>query len=242
MIPNDITRLPAGLYVLKTAKDNVISRIDSLSQPFYKQLSDKQAVATCYKCSHDICELLEDCFADTCARNKSIKLIHSCYSDDINLARLFGQRMLQFMCKLKESIYYFVPLRDFPSCKSLLDFSSEDILEKATDLIGSGIIKAFTNMFAIGSDVYKIVNIADVKRFYSDALKTYELDSDRCMTLTPLDIVFENKSKMELEYCRMALLKSSGKLTKAIMDESRLLIDGYQRKIESLSFPVSQSN
>lgn len=242
MISNDITRLPAGLYVLKAAKDNVISRIDSLSQPFYKQLSDKQAVATCYKCSHDICELFEDCFADTCARNKSIKLIHSCYSDDINLARLCGQRMLQFMCKLKESINYFVPLQDFPSCKSLLDFSPDEILEKAADLIGSGIIKAFSNMFAIGSDVYKIVNIADVKRFYSDALNTFELDRDRGMTLTPLDIVFENKSKMELEYCRLALLKSLGKLTKEIKDEGQILIDGYQRRIESVSFPVSQIN
>ena len=227
-----VQNLPAGLYVLSKDKSAVISRIDDLSKPFFCNLEGRQVVAKCKECQRRLLFFLNESFEETRARDKCKLRIQSYFTDDINLAREYGQRMLDFLFQLKGTMTLFVPFEDLPSCRSLLDCSVEEAIVKAADLCGNGIIKATTHVLSIGSEIYKIVSIEDVRHYYNDYLELFQRDVDEGWKLSRVEQVFLNKAKMELEYCQLATLKTAGKLTEDVLAVSRELIEGYRINIQ----------
>lgn len=220
--------LPVGLYVLSKDKSVVIARIDDLSKQFFFTLEGKQVVAKCKECQQRVLLFLNESFEDTRAREKCKLRFQSYFTDDINLAREYGQRMLDFLFQLKGTMKLFVPFEDLPSCRSLLDCSVEEAIVKAADLCGSGIVKATAHVLSIGSEVYKIKNIEDVRHYYNDYLVLFQRDVEEGWKLSPVEQVFLIKAKIELEYCQLAVLKTAGKLTKDVLEISRELIEGYR--------------
>jgi len=226
--------LPTGLYVLKSEKVLVLEDIEKLGRAFNRVLCDKQAVAECKACRSKMLLLLEEHFVDTRVKKKCIKRMEDAITDDVNRARAFGKNMLSILTELSIVVTNSVPFKDMPSCRSLLAFSCKEAAEKALDLVGNGIVKVSSTILSIGSEVYHIVQIADVKRYYSDLLSCIQKSAVDGSVPSTIELLTENKSKEELEYCRLALLKVSGKLTKDTIDLSKQVIDKLKQKNEDV--------
>lgn len=223
--------LPLGLYVLKKDKPEVIARIERLAELFDCQLVDSLAVARCKDCCHRFIALLDDCFQDTYAREKCKRRIKGFISDDIIRARVNGQKMLSFLIDLRTQIDSFVPFDDLPSCRSLLDYSPEDSALKAIDLVANGIVKVVSRSLSIGSDVIHIKEISDVRKYYLDSLRILKSEQEQGWEPSPVEIVFREKSTMELEYCKLATLKVAGELSSDILEYSRTVIEGCRKRM-----------
>lgn len=224
--------LPDGLYVLRRDREEVSSRIVTLSEPFKLNLQGKQVVAKSKECKYKITVFLEECFEETSARNKCKRRLEGYLTDDVSIAREYGQKMLFFLINLKGMMPYFVRFDDLPSCRSLLDYSPEEAAVKAADLCGNGIVKASAHILAIGSKLYDFKTISDVWHYYTDSLTSFQKDVSEGWKLSPVEHLFENKANMELEYCKLATLKTAGKLTEDIMEVSREVINSYKNRIE----------
>lgn len=233
MNTESINRLPNGLYVLRSEKSRILEQIDSLERDFYRAFSDKQAVAECKACKSRLITLLDEHFADTRVKYKLISRLRNTDTDDINLARKNGQIMQLFLSGLRTVVTYSVPFRDLPSCCSLLDCSVKEAAHKAIDLVGNSIVKASAKALSIGANVYHITQIADIKVYYSDLLSCIQ-GSDDGSSPTGIELLAENKCKEELEYCKLALLKVSGKLTQGAIDLSRQILDEINKSNEEL--------
>lgn len=223
--------LPPGLYVLKKDKQEVIARIEKLAELFNCQLVDSLAVARCKDCCHRFVAFLDDCFLDTCAREKCKRRINGFITDDINRARINGKKMLSFLIDLRSQIDFFVPFEDLPSCRSLLDYSPEDSAIKAIDLVANGIVKVVSKSLAIGSDVIHIKEISDVRKYYLESLRILKDEQEQGWELSPVEIVFREKSMMELEYCKLATLKVAGELSSDVLEYSRTVIEGCRKRM-----------
>lgn len=228
--------LPPGLYVLKNDKPEVKARIDELARLFNRQLGDKSAVAQCKDCCHRLIVFIDDCFHETFAREKCKRGIQGFITDDINRAREYGQQMLYFLIDLHAQIDSFVSFDDLPSCRSLLDCSPEEAALKAVDLVGSGVVKVISKSIAIGSDVFHIIEISDVRSFYSAALQLLQTEKAQGWEPRPIETFFGEKCKMELEYCKLAALKVAGNLTSEVLENTREAIEEYQRRIDNARY------
>ena len=133
--------------------------------------------------------------------------------------------MCDIIFRISESLQYFVPFDDMPSCRSLLDFSVEDATVKAIDLVGTGVVKEVAKALSIGSEICKIKTIADVEHFYSSAQGLLAKEAREGWQPTPIEFLFENKCEMELEYCKLASLKVAGQLTKEVMESSMIILE-----------------
>ena len=135
---------------------------------------------------------------------------------------------------LRISIPLFIPYSDLPSCRHLLDYSPEEAAEKAVNLIDCGFVKAVAHSISIGKKVYDICTIADVNGYYSDLLRIFECDREEGWKPSLVELLFENKSLEELEYCKLANLKTTGKLTDEILKETLSVIEENRKKRECL--------
>ena len=217
--------LPSGLYVLRTSKEEIRARIEAIPSRFVDVVGNRQIVNTYKTTRRKVIALLEDCFEDTCARNKCLKEVKRIDTDDISLANYYWRSMCDIIFRISESLQYFVPFDDMPSCRSLLDFSVEDATVKAIDLVGTGVVKEVAKALSIGSEICKIKTIADVEHFYSSAQGLLAKETREGWQPTPLEFLFENKCEMELEYCKLASLKVAGQLTKEVMESSMIILE-----------------
>lgn len=195
-------------------------------------MSDKQAVAKCKELSHVIADVLTDCFEETCAINKCCRWINKLLTDDINLARVYGLKMSYFLSDLKVFIWYFVPFKDLPSCRVLLDYSPEEAAIKAIDLVENDIVKVASKVISLGEGLYHVHTIAGVKHFYGDLLETFRKDVEGGWKPSPIEMLFEAKCNLELEYCTLAKLKVSGKLTQELLEIGLMAVKKYQMIID----------
>ena len=225
------SKLPAGLYVLCKDKSETEKRLDDLLRLFNRSLPEGQVVAIFKDGCHKVLDFLADCFAETHVRTKFQNRVRSMSNtDNVALARKYGQDIYYSLFDLRISIPHFVPFNDLPSCRHLLDYSLEEAVRKAVNLVDNGIVKATAHVLSIGADVYDICTIADVQKYYSDLLGIFKRDQEEGWKPSLVELVFENKCQEELEYCKLATLKTTGKLTKEILDETLLVIEEIRRK------------
>ena len=229
------SKLPAGLYVLCKDKSEAEKRLDDLLRLFNRSLPEGQVVAIFKDGCHKVLDFLADCFAETHVRSKFQNRVRSMSNtDNVASARAYGLIIFNFLVDLRISIPLFVPYNDLPSCRHLLDYSPEDAAEKAINLIDKGFVKAVAHSISIGTKVYNICTIADVHKYYSDLLRIFKSDQEEGWKPSLVELIFENKCQEELEYCKLATLKTTGKLTKEILDETLLVIEEIRRKKDRL--------
>lgn len=221
--------IPKGLYVLKKEKDLVLAEISSIEKSFNKVLSDGQAMSECRACREMIMRLLKNDFVDTHAKGRAVSYLSNIRIDNPFDARSIGNYLSVFLSDLKFVVKYSIHFDDLPSCRRILDFSPEEAAKKAIDLVASGIIKALFKAASIGENIYQFKEIEDVRRYYSDMLSGIQNDSAEDGQLSNVELIYENKCKEELEYCKLASLKIAGKLTKDILDEGRVLAAEYEK-------------
>lgn len=232
------THTPTGLYVLVKDKAEALARVEAIGVDCWGQMTDREAVLRCRKVCHEIIVFLQEFFrTETCAVDRSLRLIKGMDTDNALLARRYGQQLYGFLTDLKMIIVESVAMNDMPSCRKLLDDPIEIAASKATDLIKNNIIKGAVHILHIGKDVCDLVNIADVDQYYKACLQEFEEEKASGWTLSPAEQCFESKALMEREYCKLASLYVAGKLTNDVLETGRLAVEEYQRRIETMINP-----
>lgn len=224
--------LPPGLYVLKKGKPEVKAKTNELAQLFDRQLGDKFAVAQCKDCCHRLIAFWDECFHETFVREQCKRRIRGFITDDINRARKNGLRMLNYLVDLYAQIDTFISFNDLPSCRSLLDLSPEEAALKAADLVGNGVVKVISKSISIGADIFHIKEISDVRGYYSAALQIFQSEEAQGWEQRPIETIFSEKCKMELEYCKLAALKVAGNLTSDALEYAKSVVEECQRRID----------
>lgn len=204
------SNLPTGIYIIRKDKSEVIQRLDELLALFSRRVPDGQVVAIFKDGCRKVIDFLADSFAETHVRDICQKIIHSYHTDNISLARERGLKIYCFLGDLRITIPHFVPINDLPSCRHLLDFSTEKAALMAIDLVDNGIVKAGSHVLSIGAELYHICKITDVHRYYSDLLDILEHDVADGWMLSSVELLLESKCREELEYCKLATLKTTG--------------------------------
>ena len=84
----------------------------------------------------------------------------------------------------------------------------------------------------IGKGIFDFCTIPSVDRFYQEGLAEFEREKSEGRNLSPREQVLEDKFKIEHEYCCLAALYISGKLTKEILEMKRFRIVEQEHKFE----------
>ena len=211
--------LQPGLFILKKDKETILSEIDSVANSFGKELGDKGILAECRVCRNRLIAIFDNYFADTRAKEKTIRCLANSDTDNVRLACEYGQQLFSLLYNLIIVVCHSVRFDDLPSCRSLLDVSLEEAREKALDLVGNGVVKDVAKTLSIGKDLYHFKEIADVQCYYSDIVTSFMDDSAAGLQPTAIEQLFELKCREELEYCSLAFLKVAGKLTKDLYEK-----------------------
>ena len=117
-----------------------------------------------------------------------------------------------------------IPLKNLPSCKSLLNVSNDIAMECVKDLTNSKFARMGLGIVSILSKVNDNVTIWNVWQYYNDIIN--ELDREVQMdswTLTPIEQILYVKAKAERAYCYKAMLKTGVGFVhelKGIIDEA----------------------
>lgn len=222
--------LQSGLFVLVKDKETVLGEIESVANSFGKELTDKGILAECRACRNRIKVLLVNCFADTRAKEKTIRCLTNSDTDNVKLACEYGQQMFSLLYNLIIVVCHSVRFDDLPSCRSLLDFSMEEAREKAMDLVGNGVVKDMAKTLSIGKELYHFKEIADVECYYSDMMTSFMNDTAAGLQPTVVEQVFERKCRVELEYCSLASLKVTGKLTKELYEKRKEKVEKMEKQ------------
>ncbi len=225
--------LPLGIYVLKEPKDKVLNRIREVSTSFGQSFPKCQVVPKFKECCHKAIETLDVSFEDTLATRECHRFVGSLSTDDINKAYHNAYYLYNILMGLNWVTLYAIDFDKLPSCRHLLGFTDKEAAAKAVDLIDNGIVKLVSKALSIGSDIYSFTTIADIHRFYSDLIASYDgVDS---ANLSKMDLLFLDKARLETEYCYLATLKTTGRLTKELLDARQAIIDEYHQKIVELN-------
>ena len=185
---------------------------------------------------HDTIKVFDDCFVTSMLgmiRCKT-KVIAYQTKDDID----FGKATLDIvnmLWDLKKIVRTMVPIKDLPSCKKLTELSPEDIISKAKNLVKSDIIKAGVGTLLLGSKITDIVNIEDVKSYYSERLSQLQ---DEIMikggTISPIEQFLLDKFNAEIGYCNIALFKAGIGISEELIelvDIGRKHINKYENEL-----------
>lgn len=237
-MPTPQNHTPTGLYVLVKDKAEALARVEAIGAGFWGEMNDREVVLRCRKVCHEVIIFLREYFrTETYGVDNSIRIIKGMDTDNALLARRYGQQLLGLLTDLKIIISESVPMNDMPSCRKLLDDPKEIAAAKATDLIKSNIVKGIVHILHIGKDVCDFVNIADVDKYYKVCLQEFEVEKASGWALSPAEQCFESKALMEREYCKLASLHVAGNLTKDVLESGWLVIEEYQRRIETKTNP-----
>lgn len=196
------------IFVGVKPKDYILSRIDGLGEKYSGRSGDSRALLKSY--CHDTIEVLEDCFDTsllgiTRCINK-VKLYQG--GDNVNTEQAIFY-IVDMLIRLKNIAKAMVPIKDLPSCKSLIGLSSEDIVSKAKDLVKNDIVRVGVSALLLGSSINKVVKIEDVKWFYKDSLE--ELNNEILIkgnSVSPLEQFLLDKFNAEIGYCNLAMTKA----------------------------------
>lgn len=145
--------------------------------------------------------------------SKSDKLLSDGVTYSIGLLGELG-RMLNSM----------IPLKNLPSCKSLLDVSDDIARECVKDMANSKYARIGLGLVSILSKVNDNVTIWNVWQYYNDIVNELEREVYIDMwTLTPIELKLYAKAKVERAYCYKAMLKTNVSFVhelKGIIDEA----------------------
>lgn len=117
-----------------------------------------------------------------------------------------------------------IPLRNLPSCKSLLNVSNDVAMECVKDMTNSRFARMGLGIVSILSKVNDNVTIWNVWQYYNDIIR--ELDREVQMdswALTTIEQILYAKAKAERAYCYKAMLKTGVGFVhelKGIIDEA----------------------
>lgn len=226
------------LFVAIKEIDYIEAKIDALCQKYNSRygadLIQQRALLRSY--CHDTIALFDECF-DTSMLGiirckKRIRAYQMSDTMGIDAATL---DIVNMLIELKSIVRTMVPIKDLPSCKKLTEFSPEDIVSKAKDLVKNDIIKVGVGALLLGSKICDVVKIEDVNRYYNDRLSqlTEEIRIKRG-AISPIEQFLMDKFNAEIGYCNVAMFKAGIGITeelKGLAEIGRKHIEKFENEL-----------
>ena len=212
-----VTKKMNELFVGIKEIDYIEAQIDALCDKYNNRRGSDyvQQRALFRSYCHDTINVFDECFVTSMLGMMRCKAKLETYQTKDNID--FGKATLDIvnmLWDLKKIVITMVPIKDLPSCRKLTELSPEDIVSKAKDLVKSDIIKAGVSTLLLGSKISDIVNIEDVKSYYSERLSQLQDEIKiKGGTMSPIEQFLLDKFNAEIGYCDTALFKASTKTT-----------------------------
>lgn len=136
-------------------------------------------------------------------------LKHYIDSNDIDQLRKGKQVSTEILLELSVSLYNVIPLKDFPSCKPILDCTKDVAMECVKDLANNRFAKMGLGLVSLLSKGRDTVTVKDVLHFYNTIITELEREMyEEKWKLSPVELELYYKAKAERGYCYKAMLKT----------------------------------
>ena len=225
-----------GIYVVIKDSTYVLDKIQTLSSKYNRdknfsgRYEDARKALRCY--CHETACLIDECFETSLLGIKRcLARIKGYETLDVVPIQAATYDILGILCDLRSIVINAIPIKDLPSCKKLTELSSEDVISKAKDLVKNDIVKDSARILLLGSGVYHVVKIENVKSYYQNNLEELQKELlEKGGTPSPIEQFLLDKFEAELGYCNMALLKTGMSIAKETLDLAKSSIERYERR------------
>ncbi len=214
-----------GLFVTTKSVNEIKSEIADVINIGNRHFGNVAQEISLYKtfCKKTI-QILYECFIPNMyGVQRCINAIQSrSVSDDIERIRAAKTLANGTIINISIQLAQIVPLKDFPSCRKLLDMVPDVATSCAKDLIKNKIVKTEVGVMLLKSKTKDAIDIADVWYFYNSILQELERERKDGWSWIPIEQALHQKARVERAYCFLAMLKtgcSISKEMKDIMDE-----------------------
>lgn len=98
-------------------------------------------------------------------------------------------------------------------------------------MVKNDIVKDSARILLLGSGVYHVVKIENVKSYYQNNLEELQKELlEKGGTPSPIEQFLLDKFEAELGYCNMALFKTGMSIAKETLDLAKSSIERYERR------------
>lgn len=211
-----------GYYITTKNVDDIRLYVSGIiNMNMRKSNSDIDNKALCKAYCEKTYRLLEECFVPDMWGVEHAKNLLKRDKNSDNLSKLCDAKTIAdgILLDISLNLGRVFPLKDFPSCKKLLDISSDIAFAYAKDLIKSKVIKVGLEVLLLKSKIDDVVTIVDVWHFYNDIVTELEREMlEEGWTLSSVEQSLYLKSKAERAYCYKAMIKTGFGITKELKD------------------------
>lgn len=227
-----------GIFIIVKEKEEALAIFNGLKSKYgylHGGYSQNQELSLLKAYCHDVIDAIAECFESKMyAPSSCVKKISQIQqSDDLYRVSSNAMGVSSMVIDLYRIIDSSIPLKDFPSCKSLADFSVDDAVSAVNDLTRNHIMKASVCAVLLGKKVADIVKVSDIEEFYISRINelTSEL-RELGREPIPMEDYLLKKFRAELGYCSQARVKAGLGIAKEVLgligcvDEA---IEDYER-------------
>lgn len=227
-----------GIFIIKSGADNLIKKIDELFSKYNNRsaVNDKQNLALYRSYCQDVISMFNASFeAGMWGIERCKKFIEKYrWTDDVNLINATLYMINGMLLDLKYMAQNSIPIKDFPSCKKLIELSCEDAISLSKDLVKNGIIKSGIGIILLGKAVADGIEIVHIRQFYENMLNELQREiNEEQHILIPIEQFLIEKCNAEIGYCDIAMIKTglkAGKEIKELMDTAHKNIEKFEKE------------
>lgn len=212
-----------GIFIIVKEKEEaleIFNRLKSKYGSLHGGYSQSQQLSLLKAYCHDVAHAITDCFESrmygpsTCIK----KITHIQSNDDLYRVSSNTMSVARLVIDLYNIIDGSIPLKDFPSCKSLADLSVDDAISAVNDLTKNHIVKVSVCTILLGKKVSDIIKVSDIEEFYLTRINelTSEL-RELGREPIPMETYLLKKFMAELGYCTQARVKTGLGIVKEVI-------------------------
>ena len=228
-----------GVFIIVKDKEYVLDRIDCIVDKYrnLKSTSFNVYLSDFKTCCKSIEKLLNECFEN---RLQSVKRCKQFVSSCLKANELTAiQKCRHGLGIMLTDIYFIVknscPIKDYPSCKNMLELSKDEIISKAKDLVKNDIVKGCVCFALLGWKVGDVIRIEDIKGLYKRLKNDLESDiKEKGGSSNAVEQWLLDWFNAEIGYCDIALFKAGvniGENVKKIVDIAKKSIEKFKNRI-----------
>lgn len=202
-----------GTFISVVSKEEIIEKLNKLDNRYGKASMSygHQTVSYLKTYCHEFLDIIDTCFATDLRAVKRCRasIERGLYIDDPYLASIVMLDVHNTFINMAAIVAELIPLRDYPTCKPLLELSLEDALSVANDMNKNALTKVVVGAGLLGKKIGDMITIKDIKSFYKDQISNLESEiaADGGIP-SPTEVFLFDKFNLELGYCYKAMLKT----------------------------------
>lgn len=226
------------IFIIIKDKVHVLNQIEGLCSKYHTKtaINEQQRKLHFKSYCHDTLTVINDCFETSLLGAKRIinKINEYNKKDNVNIQAAsldIFNILINFKCLVESS----VPIQDLPSCRRLIELSPKDAVFKANEFVRNNGFRAGVHILSLESNVTDTQYIEAVTTFYSEYLNELK-DEINIKGFAPnhTEQFLLDKFNIELEYCRLALLKAGNNIAKDIKGLADLAKENIEKREQRL--------